>query len=64
MYEWHNGNRAFEAVYSEVCKHKWTVQEWKHNGSEWKKTGFYIRFDTLEEARDFVNAELFGKTGK
>ena len=61
MWEWHNKeeNRAFSAVYSECCKHKWTVEEWKNNGSGWKKTGFYTRFDAFEEARDFARGKLF-----
>ena len=45
MYEWINKEKTklWEAIYSNCCKHKWTIVKWvKINGS-WKQTNIYKR---------------------
>ena len=56
MYEWINKEKTklWYAMYSNCCKHKWTIEKWiKVNGS-WKCTNIYKRFDTLEDARQYA----------
>ena len=41
-------------MYSNCCKHKWTIEKYvKINGS-WKRTNVYKRFDTLGDARQYA----------
>lgn len=49
-----NENIIFEAVYCECCKHKWTATEHVNKDGKWIKTGFYKRFDSLEDLKKFV----------
>ena len=56
MYEWINKEKTklWYAMYSNCCKHKWTIVKCvKINGS-WKQTNIYKRFDTLEDARQYA----------
>lgn len=61
MYEWLNKEKTilWKAVFSECCKHKWTIIKYvkKENG-RWKETEAYKRFDTLEDARSYALKDL------
>ena len=60
MYIWTNKDEtvAWNAVYSEVCKQKWTIVKWKKVDGKWKETNTYKRFDTLEEVKEYALKNL------
>lgn len=59
IYEWTNGHRLMVANFSDIKRHPWTVEECRHNGKTWIRTGRYKRFDTLDEVRTYVTSQLF-----
>lgn len=60
MYQWvnKNGNIAWDATFSECCKHKWTIEKWIKIDGSWKRTNAYKRFDTLEDAKQYILKDL------
>ena len=54
MYEYHNDKLLYEIVYSECCKHKWSVQEYKKENEKWIKGKIFKRFDNLEDAKTYA----------
>lgn len=59
MNEWTNGHRLMAAIYNDTNRHEWTVNEYRWDGSAWRKTGKYWTFETLEEVKAHIKKELF-----
>lgn len=59
MYEFHNENTSYELIYCEYCKHKWAVEKYERKDGKWiKNNHVFKRFDTLEEAKEWVLVRL------
>lgn len=60
MYTWTNqeNTEAWEANFSECCKHKWTIEKYVKVDGHWKRTNEYKRFDRLEDARKYALKDL------
>ena len=60
MYTWLNKeeNELWEANYAACCKYKWTIEKWIKINGQWKRTGTYKRFNTLNEARQYALKNL------
>ena len=60
MYVWTNKEKteSWQAIYSNCCKHKWTIEKWVKVNEKWECTDIYKRFDTLEDARQYAINDL------
>ena len=59
MYEFHNDRTSYNLIYTECCKHKWSVEKFEKKEEKWVKNNHVVkRFDTLEEAKTWVLNQL------
>ena len=58
MHEWTNGHRLMKATYCKDCPYAWIVEEYRWD-KKWRKTARYWKFNTLDEVKTHVIAELF-----
>lgn len=64
MYEYHNSTTSYNIIYTECCKHKWSVEKFENKEGKWiKNNRVFKRFDTLDEAKAWALKQLH-KGGK